>query len=165
MIDVGIVMGGGHGPVGDGGAVGNPAPCGDFGGVWRANFVAIGIHIEQDGGIAPEENPPHVVRKTTSSGRFRRDLVEHIIAGNVDHVDVVELAREHAFAPKPLEQHGLAREVLVHDLDRALADDVTDTLLTVACNNGGAIGDGVDANDKAFTTTFPYLASPHSGNP
>nr|MBA3456375.1 DUF4331 domain-containing protein [Deltaproteobacteria bacterium] len=48
---------------------------------------------------------------------------------------------------------------------RALADDVTDTLLTVACNNGGAIGDGVNANDKAFGTQFPYLASPHSGNP
>jgi len=48
---------------------------------------------------------------------------------------------------------------------RALTDDVTDTLLTVACNNGGAISDGVDGNDKAFTTTFPYLASPHSGNP
>jgi hypothetical protein len=48
---------------------------------------------------------------------------------------------------------------------RALADDVTDTLLTVACNNGSAIGDGVDANDLPFTTTFPYLASPWSGNP
>ena len=48
---------------------------------------------------------------------------------------------------------------------RALADDVTDTLLTVACNNGGAIGDGVNGNDKEFTTSFPYLASPHSGNP
>ena len=48
---------------------------------------------------------------------------------------------------------------------RALADDVTDTLLTVACNNGGKVGDGVDANDLPFTTTFPYLASPHSGNP
>ena len=48
---------------------------------------------------------------------------------------------------------------------RALADDVTDTLLTVACNNGSAIGDGVDRNDKPFTTTFPYLASPASGNP
>jgi hypothetical protein len=48
---------------------------------------------------------------------------------------------------------------------RALADDVTDTLLTVACNSGAAIGDGVAANDKPFTTTFPYLASPHSGNP
>ncbi len=48
---------------------------------------------------------------------------------------------------------------------RALTDDVTDTLLTVACNNGSHIGDGVDANDLPFTTTFPYLASPHSGNP
>jgi Domain of unknown function (DUF4331) len=48
---------------------------------------------------------------------------------------------------------------------RALTDDVTDTLLTVACNNGSAIGDGVNANDKPFTTTFPYLASPTSGNP
>jgi len=45
------------------------------------------------------------------------------------------------------------------------ADDVTDTLLTVACHNGQPVGDGVDANDKPFTTTFPYLASPHSGNP
>ena len=55
---------------------------------------------------------------------------------------------------------------------RALTDDVTDTLLTVACNkpaaSGGGltpIGDGVNANDKAFTNTFPYLASPASGNP
>jgi Domain of unknown function (DUF4331) len=48
---------------------------------------------------------------------------------------------------------------------RALADDVTDTELTVLCNNGGPVGDGVNANDKPFTTTFPYLASPASGNP
>nr|HEX4312854.1 DUF4331 domain-containing protein [Kofleriaceae bacterium] len=48
---------------------------------------------------------------------------------------------------------------------RALTDDVTDTLLTVACNNGSPIGDGVNANDLPFTTSFPYLASPHSGNP
>lgn len=48
---------------------------------------------------------------------------------------------------------------------RRLADDVTDTLLTVVCNNGGAVGDGVDANDLAFSATFPYVASPHSGNP
>jgi hypothetical protein len=48
---------------------------------------------------------------------------------------------------------------------RALADDVTDTLLTVACNNGGAVGDGVNANDKPFLPYMPYLASPHSGNP
>jgi hypothetical protein len=48
---------------------------------------------------------------------------------------------------------------------RSLADDVTDTLLSVVCNNGGPLGDGVDANDLAFLETMPYLASPHSGNP
>ncbi len=48
---------------------------------------------------------------------------------------------------------------------RWLEDDVTDTILTVVCNNGGALGDGVDGNDKPFAHTFPYLASPHSGNP
>ena len=48
---------------------------------------------------------------------------------------------------------------------RWLEDDVTDTLLTVVCNNGGSLGDGVNGNDKPFAHTFPYLAAPHSGNP
>jgi hypothetical protein len=48
---------------------------------------------------------------------------------------------------------------------RALADDVTDTLLTVACNIGAPVRDLVNENDLAFKATFPYLASPHSGNP
>ncbi len=49
---------------------------------------------------------------------------------------------------------------------RALADDVTDTLLTVACNKPNTpIGDGVNANDKPFGNAMPYLASPASGNP
>ncbi|MFK8023171.1 MAG: DUF4331 family protein [Ilumatobacter sp.] len=44
---------------------------------------------------------------------------------------------------------------------RALADDVIDISLTVV-SNGGLTTDGVDANDKAFSDTFPYLAAPHS---
>jgi hypothetical protein len=48
---------------------------------------------------------------------------------------------------------------------RALTDDVTDTLLTVACNNGSAIGDGVNGNDLPFSNSMPYLASPWSGDP
>jgi len=49
---------------------------------------------------------------------------------------------------------------------RALSDDVTDTLLTVICNAPGVtVADGVNANDLPFQTTFPYLASPASGNP
>lgn len=47
---------------------------------------------------------------------------------------------------------------------RKLEDDVTDTLLTVVCNAGTPVGDGVAANDLPFSATFPFLASPHSGN-
>jgi hypothetical protein len=35
----------------------------------------------------------------------------------------------------------------------------------VLCNSGDPVGDGVDANDREFLDGFPYLASPHSGNP
>jgi hypothetical protein len=51
---------------------------------------------------------------------------------------------------------------------RRLADDVIDIALQVmegAATNGPvaalAAGDGVDANDVAFDTTFPYVALPH----
>lgn len=49
---------------------------------------------------------------------------------------------------------------------RRLEDDVTDVLLQVLCGNGNAaLGDGVPANDRPFSLSFPYLAAPHSGNP
>jgi hypothetical protein len=52
---------------------------------------------------------------------------------------------------------------------RRLADDVTDIELAAigGCLLGGefaencALGDGVDANDRAFLPSFPYLALPH----
>lgn len=60
---------------------------------------------------------------------------------------------------------------------RRLGDDVTDVAIrAVACGYGFALGpcpasnapnsslgDGVNQNDKAFTATFPYVASPFSG--
>jgi hypothetical protein len=50
---------------------------------------------------------------------------------------------------------------------RSLADDVITVELILlfggpdAMANPGLTDDHVDANDKAFLTTFPYLASPH----
>ena len=46
---------------------------------------------------------------------------------------------------------------------RTLENDVIDTALGVVLNRGGAAGisDGVDGNDVAFASTFPYLAAPH----
>jgi hypothetical protein len=47
---------------------------------------------------------------------------------------------------------------------RRLQDDVIDAALGVVLNRGGAMGisDGVNANDRAFLTSFPYLAAPHT---
>jgi hypothetical protein len=50
---------------------------------------------------------------------------------------------------------------------RALADDVIDVELTLIFGgpsgtaNPGLTSDHVNANDKAFSETFPYLANPH----
>ena len=33
------------------------------------------------------------------------------------------------------------------------------------CNNGQAISQGITRNDVPFLVGFPYVASPHSGNP
>lgn len=44
---------------------------------------------------------------------------------------------------------------------RALADDVIDAELGIV-TNGAIPGDCIDANDKPFSATFPYLAAPHS---
>jgi Domain of unknown function (DUF4331) len=50
---------------------------------------------------------------------------------------------------------------------RALADDVIDTELLLifggpaGTSNPGLTKDNVNANDKAFLSSFPYLASPH----
>ena len=43
---------------------------------------------------------------------------------------------------------------------RDLDDDVIDISLQAITGNN-AIGDGVNANDKAFSSAFPYLAAPH----
>ncbi|NNC42213.1 MAG: DUF4331 family protein [Acidimicrobiia bacterium] len=47
---------------------------------------------------------------------------------------------------------------------RQLADDVIDAELNVLTNGAFTAGDGVNANDKAFSNVFPYLASAHPTN-
>ena len=51
---------------------------------------------------------------------------------------------------------------------RRLTDDVVDIALQVVAgelkNKPNDIGDGVNANDSAFSTSFPYLGLPHSGS-
>jgi len=51
---------------------------------------------------------------------------------------------------------------------RRLTDDVIDIALQVVegelLGSANDLGDGVDANDVAFRSSFPYLALPHSGS-
>ena len=51
---------------------------------------------------------------------------------------------------------------------RRLADDVIDIALQVVegelVDNPNDLGDGVDANELAFRSTFPYVALPHRGS-
>jgi hypothetical protein len=44
---------------------------------------------------------------------------------------------------------------------RKLGDDVIDAEFALLTNFVITTGDGVNANDKAFSATFPFLASPH----
>ncbi len=44
---------------------------------------------------------------------------------------------------------------------RRLGDDVIDAEFALLTNFVITTGDGVNANDKAFSTSFPYLAGPH----
>jgi hypothetical protein len=55
---------------------------------------------------------------------------------------------------------------------RRLSDDVVDISLRVVAgvlvtgfnkSPNNALTDGVDANDRAFLSTFPYVALPHQG--
>jgi hypothetical protein len=84
-------------------------------------------------------------------------------------LDVVGILSPNGTAPADLMRINIAQGQTYDNSGfpngRRLADDVVATLLTVLCNNGGALDDGVTANDLPFSDAMPYLASPHSGNP
>ncbi len=44
---------------------------------------------------------------------------------------------------------------------RGLSDDVIDAEFALLTNFVITTGDGVNANDKTFSSSFPFLASPH----
>jgi uncharacterized protein DUF4331 len=61
----------------------------------------------------------------------------------------------------------LAKDTQGFPNGRRLADDVTDIELRVVGGilkgNALPLGDGVNRNDVAFRSTFPYVAAPHAG--
>lgn len=107
----------------------------------------------------------------------RSDLVDALLLGvpglnrPANVVPSSQLRLNMAIPPSasPQKQGVLAGDLAGFPNGRRLADDVTDIELAViaGCLQGGAfadncgLGDGVDANDKAFLSSFPYVALPH----
>ncbi len=84
----------------------------------------------------------------------RTDIVDLLSAGGTTPADLlrIDVSAGQSFADSSFPN------------GRWLEDDVFDIEATVLCN-GAAISDNVNANDLPFTQTFPFLASPVSGNP
>lgn len=110
----------------------------------------------------------------------RNDLVQVFLTGlpganqppNVVPAEMIRLNVAVPVTDNPNPLGALANDLGGFPNGRRLGDDVVDIALRVvagvlvsgfnkAPNN--ALGDGVNANDKSFLSTFPYVALPHQG--
>ncbi len=107
----------------------------------------------------------------------RNDLVDTLLKGidglnrpaNVVASSQLRLNMAIAPAATPNRLGAVGGDLAGFPNGRRLTDDATDIELAAiaGCLQGGAfaancsLGDGVNANDKAFLATFPYLALPH----
>ncbi len=116
----------------------------------------------------------------------RTDLVSILLTGvpglnftGPRRADLLRLNTSIAPAASPSRFGVLDGDLAGFPNGRRLADDVVDIELRAFAQGYGSflntllglpnkspnnlLGDGVDANDKPFLTTFPYVATPHSG--
>jgi hypothetical protein len=114
-------------------------------------------------------------------GIQRDDLIQVFLTGVPDlnqprNVEPAEMLRLNLTTP-PCEQGScpdysslgvIGGDVAGFPNGRRLADDVVDIALQVVegelIGNPNDLGDGVDADDKAFSQTFPYVALPTRGS-
>jgi hypothetical protein len=105
----------------------------------------------------------------------RNDLVQVFLTGvpglnqpaGVKPAEMLRLNTDILPTASPARLGVLAGDIQGFPNGRRLTDDVVDITLQAAAGVLGGVktslGDGVDRNDVAFRTTFPYLAFPHSG--
>lgn len=110
----------------------------------------------------------------------RNDLVQVFLTGlpganqppNVTPAEMIRLNVAVPVTASPNRLGALAGDLGGFPNGRRLTDDVVDISLRVVAgvlvpgydkSPNNALTDGVDANDKAFLTTFPYAALPHQG--
>ena len=105
----------------------------------------------------------------------RNDLVQVFLTGvpglnqpaGVKAGEMIRLNTDIGPTAAPARLGVLAADLAGFPNGRRLTDDVIDITLQAAVGVLGGVkstlGDGVDRNDVAFRTTFPYIALPHSG--
>ncbi len=112
----------------------------------------------------------------------RNDIVTIFLTGipdlnqppNVQPAEIAHLNLAVPVNPNPHRLGVLGGDVQGYPNGRRLGDDVTDISLQAVAGGtpftpdfnkapNNQLGDGVDGNDKPFSSQFPYLASPHSG--
>jgi len=110
----------------------------------------------------------------------RNDLVQVFLTGlpganqppNVVPAEMIRLNVAVPVTAQPNRLGALASDMGGFPNGRRLADDVVDISLRVVAgvlvpgfdkSPNNALTDGVDANDEAFLSTFPYVALPHQG--
>jgi hypothetical protein len=106
----------------------------------------------------------------------RNDLVQVFLTGvpglnqpaGVKASEMLRLNTDIAPSPAPSRLGVLANDLQGFPNGRRLTDDVIDITVQAAAGiltgaKVSTLGDGVDRNDVPFRSSFPYLASPHSG--
>lgn len=110
----------------------------------------------------------------------RNDLVQVFLTGlpgvnmpaNVQPAEMIRINLAVPPSASPNRMGALANDAAGFPNGRRLTDDVVDIELQVAAGvlvsgfnkaPNNALTDGVDANDRPFLTTFPYVALPHQG--
>ncbi len=96
------------------------------------------------------------------------DLNQDMAMGGVQPAEYLRLNLGVAPTARPKRLGVLAGDFAGFPNGRRLTDDIVDEALQVTegvlLGQPTGLGDGVDKNDKAFLSTFPYIADPNSGS-
>ncbi len=144
------------------------------------------VNVDRDGnplvnnGLIPAARKDEYNAASTTddaAGKFKDDIVKSLKAMNTDEEHIAKLAkiavengdilRLDLTVPNKGSGGGSNKDGGFGKMGgRRLQDDVVDMVFTMI-NNGKALGDKVDANEKPFQNTFPFVADPtqpfHSG--
>ena len=133
--------------------------------VFNAALIPPGEMKEAFNQASPSDDVATFLGAAVGSVGFLRGVADEVLGGPQDGGPLGSLSPDAvgaALTPDVVKVD--FSQPVVFPNGRQLADDVLDVTFGVVMNRGGAEGvsDGIDANDMAFLSTFPYLAAPHT---